>query len=496
MGPGFVPGHVVTLLQLQALDWAGSPIYRPPMLTPDTIKKFASIVGAKHALTNEADIAPHVLEPRGKFSGQSPLVLRPGSTEEVSAILKLANETGTAIVPQGGNTGLVGGQMPHGDIVLSLRRMNRVRHLDAADNCITLEAGVTLHNAQEAAQSKGLIFPLWIASQGTCQVGGNLATNAGGINVLAYGNTRDLCLGLEVVLASGEVWNGLTSLRKDNTGYDLKHLFIGCEGTLGVITAASMKLLPAPLDRATVFASLASPREALELLSLVRRMSGNGVVAFEIMPRSGVDMTIRHAGCRDPLQAPSDWYVLFELAGFDTEGDMNGKATGILEVAFEEGLVSDATIATSTQAAQDLWRIREAMSEVQRLEGGSIKHDISVPVSKVPAFLDEAIALAEDMLPGCRPVPFGHIGDGNIHFNISQPVDADRDAFLARWEEVSARVHDKVRKYQGSISAEHGIGTLKRDELAATKQPVEMNMMRGIKQLLDPNGILNPGKVL
>jgi FAD/FMN-containing dehydrogenase len=466
------------------------------MLIPDLIEKFSAIVGAKHALTAEADIAPHLLEPRGKFSGHSSLVLQPGGTDEVSAILKLANETGTAIVPQGGNTGLVGGQIPDGEIVLSLSRMNRVRHLDIADSCMTLEAGVTLHNAQEAAQSKGLIFPLWIASQGTCQVGGNLATNAGGINVMAYGNTRDLCLGLEVVLASGEVWNGLTSLRKDNTGYDLKHLFIGCEGTLGVITAASMKLLPAPIDRATVFASVASPREALQLLSLVRRMSGNSVVAFEIMPRSGVEMSIKHAGCRDPLEAPSSWYVLFELAGFDTEGDMNSKATGILEVAFEEGLVSDATIAASSQAAQDLWRIREAMSEVQRLEGGSIKHDISVPVSKVPAFLDEAIALAEDMLPGCRPVPFGHIGDGNIHFNISQPLDADKNAFLARWEEVNARVHDTVRKYAGSISAEHGIGTLKRDELAATKQPVEMTMMRGIKRLLDPNNILNPGKVL
>ena len=466
------------------------------MLSPDLIDKFSAIVGSKHALTSAADIAPHLHEPRGKFSGSTPLVLQPGSTEEVSAILKLASQTGTAIVPQGGNTGLVGGQMPDGEIVLSLSRMNRIRDLDDADNCITLEAGVTLHTAREAASAKGLMLPLWIASQGTCQIGGNLATNAGGINVLAYGNTRDLCLGLEVVLASGEVWNGLKSLRKDNTGYDLKHLFIGCEGTLGIITAASMKLLPAPLDLATIFASVASPREALELLSLVRRMSGTAVVAFEIMPRTGVEMSMKHAGCRDPLETPSDWYVLFELAGFDTEGNMNSKATSILEVAFEEGLVSDATLAASTQAAQDLWRIREAMSEVQRLEGGSIKHDIAVPVSKVPAFLDDAIALVEDMLPGCRPVPFGHLGDGNIHFNISQPVDADKQAFLTNWAAVNARVHALVRDYGGSISAEHGIGSLKRDELAATKQSVEINMMRGIKQLLDPDGILNPGKVL
>ena len=466
------------------------------MLTPDLIKKFAAIVGLKHAHTSAADIAPHLHEPRGKFSGSTPLVLQPGSTGEVSAILTLASQTRTAIVPQGGNTGLVGGQMPDGEIVLSLSRMNRIRDLDDADNCITLEAGVTLHDAREAASAKGLMLPLWIASQGTCQIGGNLATNAGGINVLAYGNTRDLCLGLEVVLASGEVWNGLKSLRKDNTGYDLKHLFIGCEGTLGIITAASMKLLPAPLDLATIFASVASPREALELLSLVRRMSGTAVVAFEIMPRTGVEMSMKHAGCRDPLETPSDWYVLFELAGFDAEGDMNSKATSILEVAFEEGLVSDATLAASTQAAQDLWRIREAMSEVQRLEGGSIKHDIAVPVSKVPAFLDDAIALVKDMLPGCRPVPFGHLGDGNIHFNISQPADADKQVFLANWAAVNARVHALVRDYGGSISAEHGIGSLKRDELAATKQPVEINMMRGIKQLLDPDGILNPGKVL
>ena len=466
------------------------------MLTSGLLENFSTIVGRSHMLTSAADIAPYLLEPRGKFSGHSPLVLQPGSTEEISAILRLANKTGTAIVPQGGNTGLVGGQMPAGEIVVSLSRLNRVRHVDDVDNCITLEAGVTLHNAQKAASAKSLIFPLWIASQGTCQVGGNLATNAGGINMLAYGNTRDLCLGLEVVLASGEVWDGLTSLRKDNTGYDLKHLFIGCEGTLGIITAASMKLLPAPLDRATVFAALPSPRDALELLSLARKMSGNAVVAFEIMPRNGVEMSIKHAGCRDPLQAPSDWYVLFELAGFDAEGDMNTKATSVLEVAFEEGLVSDATLAASTQAAQDLWRIREAMSEVQRLEGGSIKHDVSVPVSKVPAFLDEAIALVKDMLPGCRPVPFGHIGDGNIHFNISQAAGADREVFLEKWEEVSTQMHAIVREYGGSISAEHGIGTLKRDELAATKQPVEINMMRAIKQLLDPNNILNPGKVL
>jgi FAD/FMN-containing dehydrogenase len=467
------------------------------MLDPDLIARFTAIVGAHNALTDEADIAPHLTEPRGKFIGNSRLVLKPGSTDEVAAILKLANETGTAIVPQGGNTGLVGGQIPLGpEVVLSLSRMNRIRHLDEADSVITLEAGVTLHHAQQAAERKGLVFPLWIASQGTAQVGGNLSTNAGGINVIAYGNTRDLCLGLEVVLATGEVWNGLKSLRKDNTGYDLKHLFIGAEGTLGIITAASMKLLPRPSDRATVFASVGSPEDALALLSLVRRMSGAAVVAFEIMPRSGLDMVIAHAGCRDPLQAPSGWYVLFELAGFHEAPEMEQAATGILAVAFEEGLVADATIAASGQQAAELWRLREMMSEVQRLEGGSIKHDVSVPVSKVPEFLEAATATVRRMIPGCRPVPFGHIGDGNIHFNISQPVGAGKEAFLAHWEDVAREVHAIVRAMGGSISAEHGIGTLKRDELAATKQPVELEMMRGVKRMLDPNGIMNPGKVL
>jgi len=466
------------------------------MMNDDLIARFSSIVGAENALTRDEDIAPHLLEPRAKFSGSSPLVLKPGSTQDVATILKLATETGTAIVPQGGNTGLVGGQMPSGEVVVSLGRMNRIRHVDDADNCITLEAGVTLQSAQEAAKAKGLMFPLWIASQGTCQVGGNLATNAGGINVLAYGNTRDLCLGLEVVLPSGEIWNGLKSLRKDNTGYDLKHLFIGSEGTLGIITAASMKLLPAPTDKATVFAAIADPQSALDLLSLAKRMGGGAVAAFEIMPRAGVEMSFKHADCRDPLEAPSDWYVLFELAGYDEMGSMDKKATEMLGVAFEEGIVTDATLAASTQAAQDLWHIREAMSEVQRLEGGSIKHDISVPVSKVPAFLNLAITAVKEMIPGCRPVPFGHIGDGNIHFNISQPVGADKDAFLAQWGNINERVHGIVRDFGGSISAEHGIGTLKRDELAVFKQPVELAMMHGIKKLLDPNGIMNPGKVL
>ena len=465
-------------------------------MNTDLIQKFASIVGEQHALTTQEAIAPHLLEPRAKFSGSSPLVLKPSTVQEVSAILKLANDTGTAIVPQGGNTGLVGGQMANGEVIVSLSRLNAIRHVDVMDKCITLEAGVTLSSAQAAASAQGLMFPLWIASQGTCQVGGNLATNAGGINVLAYGTTRDLCLGVEVVLPSGEIWNGLKSLRKDNTGYDLKHLFIGSEGTLGIITAATMKLVPAPCDKATVFAAVNTPQGALDVLSLVQGMSGGAVVAFEIMARSGVEMSIKHAGCRDPLDTVANWYVLFELAGFGVAGDMDKIAARVLEAAFEEGLIEDATLASSLKAASDLWHIREAMSEVQKLEGGSIKHDISVPVSLVPIFLERATQKVLEMIPGCRPVPFGHIGDGNIHFNITQPSGADTKEFLSRWSDVNAQVHAIVRELGGSISAEHGIGTLKRDELAATKQPVEISMMRSIKAMLDPNNIMNPGKVL
>lgn len=468
-------------------------------LSPELLDRFKALVGRKGFVDDPADIAPHLVEWRDRYKGASPLVLKPANTGEVAAILKLANETRTKIVPQGGNTGLVGGGIPFdtGDeIVLSLSRMNRIRELDAANNTITVEAGVTLAEVQSAAAEAGRLFPLSLAAEGTCQIGGNLSTNAGGTAVLKYGNTRDLTLGLEAVLADGRIWNGLRGLRKDNTGYDLKQLFIGAEGTLGVITAAVLKLYPVPEERATAFVSVPSVEAAVALLRAVEARSGGLVTTFELVPRIGLDFVTAHVeGARDPIAAPADWYVLMELSA-GRSSNLDAVLTDALGEAAEEGLVLDAVLAASETQRAELWQLRETLSEVQKHEGGSIKHDVSVPVSKIAAFIEEASAAVQAACPGIRPVPFGHIGDGNVHFNLSQPVDADRDAYLARWEEIAALVHEIVRAHDGSISAEHGVGRMKRDEIAATKSPVEMEMMRGLKALLDPNGILNPGKVV
>ena len=463
------------------------------------IGSLGAIVGGKHVLTDAADMAPHLREWRDLFVGRASAVVKPGSTAEVSALMRFAHETGTPVVPQGGNTGLVGGQIPVADgreIILSLSRLDKVRSIEPQSDSITVEAGVTLLKVQEAADSAGRLFPLSLASEGSCTIGGNLSTNAGGTAVIAYGNTRDMCLGLEVVLADGRIWNGLKSLRKDNTGYDLKNLFIGAEGTLGIITAASLKLFPRPQSCATAFVAVADPAHALALLHLAKAEAGSQVTTFEIMPRFGLDVVLRHAAdTRDPLDQPSPWYVLMELASPAANG-LDGVMEALLEKAFETGLVTDATIAAALSQAHGFWRIREAMSEVQRFEGGSIKHDVAVPVASVPAFLARAITLVEQMIPGCRPLPFGHLGDGNIHFNITQPEGADKAAFLGRWDEVNAQVHAVVREFGGSISAEHGIGRLKKHLLAGVKDPVELALMRAIKATLDPSGILNPGAVL
>lgn len=464
-----------------------------------TLQAFGAIIGARNLLTDSADMAPYLKEWRDLFTGKARAVARPSSTVQVAALLALAHETGTPIVPQGGNTGLVGGQIPVADgreIILSLGRMDKVRSIDPVSDTIIVEAGVTLSRVQDAADGADRLFPLSLASEGSCTIGGNLSTNAGGTAVLAYGNTRDLCLGLEVVLADGRIWNGLRTLRKDNTGYDLKNLFIGAEGTLGVITAASLKLFPKPRARATAFLAVASPDQALSLLHLARAEAGQQLTTFEIMPRFGIEVVLRHApGTRDPLAAPSPWYVLMELSSPGADG-LDATVERLLEAALDQGVISDAVLAASESQRQDLWRLREAMSEVQRFEGGSIKHDVSVPVAAVPDFLAEAIALVIKMIPGCRPLPFGHLGDGNIHFNITQPKGADKAAFLARWDEINAAVHAVVANFQGSISAEHGIGRLKRHLLPGVKDPVELALMRAIKATLDPTGILNPGAVL
>ncbi|WP_062112473.1 FAD-binding oxidoreductase [Aureimonas sp. AU40] len=468
-------------------------------LSDDLLNRFAALLPPGRALTEAGDIAPFVHEERDKFKGRTRLVLRPSSVDEVSAILKLASETRTPIVPQGGNTGLVGGQMPRsdGEIVLSLGRLDRIREVDSVGRTMTLDAGVVLKRVQEAADEAGLFFPLSLGSEGSCQIGGNLASNAGGTAVLAYGNTRDLCLGIEAVLPSGEIVHGLRRLKKDNRGYDLRHLLIGSEGTLGIITGAVLKLFPKPAGREVAYVGLDSPDAALKLLTRAEVLSGGRLTAFELMPRIGIEFTVRHTqGARDPLAEPHAWYVLIEISSPVSGEDARAVLETILEGAFEAGEIEDAAIAQSMADATTFWRMREEMSWAQKPEGGSIKHDVSVPVALVPEFLARANALVLDAIPGSRIVSFGHLGDGNIHYNISQPIGADKEAFLARWGEINALVHGVVADLGGSFSAEHGIGQLKRDELARTKDPAELALMRGIKAVFDPYGIMNPGKLL
>ena len=461
------------------------------------LARFAAIVGEKYAITDPQMQAPYVVEMRDMFQGRTPMVLRPASTAEVAAILKLANETGTPVVPQGGNTGLVGGQVPlHSEIVLSLTRLDRIREVDPTSNTITCEAGVTLQRAREAAAAVDRLYPQLLPSEGTCTIGGNLSTNAGGTAALAYGIARAHVLGIEVVLADGRILHDLNKLKKDNTGYDLKNLFIGAEGTLGVITAAVLRLVPRPRSVETAFVGVASPQAALALLTIAEQSAGGGVTSYELMPREGLEIVLRHTpGCRDPLTALHPWYVLIELSSQATSG-LRAVLEDILTQGVEAGLVADAAIAESLEQVKAFWRVRENFGEAQRHAGGSIKHDISVPVAAVPAFLKDAEAAAVAVVPGARPFPFGHLGDGNIHYNVLQPIGADKDEYLKHWDEMNAAVFAVVKKYGGSISAEHGIGVLKRDVLPSVKDPVALDLMRSLKRLLDPNGILNPGKVL
>src|SRR6478609_7728839 len=465
-------------------------------LSADLLARFIAIVGDKHAITDPQAQAPYVLEMRDMFRGHTPVVLRPGTVAEVAQILRLANETGTPLVPQGGNTGLVGGQTPHhGEVVLSLNRLDRIRELDPVSNTMTCEAGVTLQRTREAAAAVDRLYPQLLPSEGTCTIGGNLSTNAGGTEALAYGIARSHALGIEVVLADGRVLDNLNKLKKDNTGYDLKNLFIGAEGTLGVITAAVLRLVPRPRSVETAFVGVASPEAALELLGIASERTP-GVTSFELMVRLGIDAVLKYdSAARDPLGAPHPWYVLIELSSQQREG-LRDTMEAILAEGVERGIVVDAAIADSLDQTRAFWRIREMFGEVQRQVGGSIKHDISVPVAHVPAFIREADAAVIKLIPGARPLPFGHLGDGNIHYNVAQPIDADKDKFLARWHDVNMVVFDVVLKYGGSISAEHGIGIMKRDLLPSIKDPVAMELMRALKRTLDPNGILNPGKVL
>jgi FAD/FMN-containing dehydrogenase len=461
------------------------------------LARFAAIVGEKYAITDPQAQTPYVVEMRDLYRGHTPMVLRPGSVAEVSLILKLANETSTPIVPQGGNTGLVGGQIAfNNEIVLSLTRLDRIREVDPGSNTLTCEAGVTLQRAREAAAAVDRLYPQLLPSEGSCTIGGNLSTNAGGTTALAYGVARSHVLGVEVVLADGRILDNLNKLKKDNTGYDLKNLFIGAEGTLGVITAAVLRLVPRPHAIETAFIGLPSAQAALALFAIANDRAAGGVTSFELMTRLGIEMVLRHAaGSRDPLQKPYPWYVLVELSSQSQTG-LRELLEEILTEGLNRSLVLDAAIADSLEQAKLFWRLREMFGEVQRHEGGSIKHDVSVPVAAVPDFIAEANAAVAALLPGARPVPFGHLGDGNIHYNVSQPVGADRAEFLARWNEVNTAVFAVVKKFGGSISAEHGVGVMKRDLLPSVKDPVALDLMRKIKHLLDPNNILNPGKVL
>ena len=467
-----------------------------PPLSNELIEKFRAIVGDKYAVTDQADIAPYTTEERDLFRGRSPLVLRPGSTAEVSAICKLASAHRIALVPQGGNTGLVGGQTPHnGEVVVSLRRMDKIREVDTASNTMTCEAGVILQVAQQRAAEVNRLFPLSLGAEGSCTIGGNLSTNAGGTAALAYGVAREMALGLEVVLADGRVLNALSKLKKDNTGYDLRNLFIGAEGTLGIITAATLRLFPKPQAIETAYVGLQSPAQALKLLEISQNEAGGSLTSFELLADIAVDFSIRHGiNVRDPLTTKYPWYVLMELSS--PRDDARAALEAILAKGMEDGIVDDAVIAANLSQRQSFWKLRDEMSAAQKPEGGSIKHDISVPVAAVPAFIEEANAAVVKLIPGSRPVPFGHLGDGNIHYNVSQPVGGNTADFMARWHEVNKVVFDIVLRMGGSISAEHGIGVLKRDELPDVKDKTAIELMRSFKALLDPQGIMNPGKVL
>lgn len=457
------------------------------------------IVGDKGFVTDPDLIAPRLVEPRGKYQGAASIMLRPASTAEVAACVKACHEARQPITPQGGNTGNVGGQTPPADdstLILSLDRMTDLIALDQDNQSISVGAGMTLQTAQAHAANAGLYLPLSMASEGSCTIGGNLATNAGGTAVLRYGNTRAQVLGLEAVMADGSVMDLMGGLRKDNSGYDLKQILIGSEGTLGIITAARLALQPAPKQCVTAMVALDSTAQALALLTHMQGETGNGLTAFEFMPQIGLQFLKQHRpDLTQPFAPLPAWAVLLEATA-GAGNDLAPQIEQALALAIDQGIAADVLIAQSGQQAETFWALRESLPEVQKPEGGSIKHDISVPVSSVPAFLEEAESLVTQLCPGVRIVAFGHMGDGNIHYNLTQPEGADKEAYLARWDEIQNAVHDLVVRYEGSISAEHGIGQMKVDHLARYKDPVALATMRAIKQALDPHNILNPGKVL
>jgi len=451
-------------------------------------------------LTDPADTAPFLLDWRKRYVGRARAVVQPANVEEVARLVGWCAAQRIPLVPQGGNTGLTGGSVPDDSgtaVVLSLARMNRIRAIDPINNTLTAEAGVVLATAQSAADAADRLFPLSLAAQGSCTIGGNLSTNAGGTGVLRYGNARELCLGLEVVTARGEVWHGLRGLRKDNTGYDLRDLFIGSEGTLGVITAATLKLFPKPAAQVTALAALASPHAALKLLELAQSMLGPALTGFELMSQMCLSLVARHFDdCAAPFDAPHPWCVLLESSDSQSEAHATERFDALMEQAFESGLIADAVIAQSIAQSRRFWALRENISEAQAAEGKNIKHDISVPISSIGDFVAATDAALARQFPGVRMVVFGHLGDGNLHYNVSPPLGMNEDSFLAMQDDINALVHDAVAANSGSISAEHGIGVLRRDEMLRYKSPVELALMRTIKDAFDPLGIMNPGKLI
>jgi FAD/FMN-containing dehydrogenase len=472
----------------------------PGTLAPHVRAGLKDIVGAKGWIEAPAEMSGYLTDWRGLATGNSPLVLRPAMTAEVAAIVALCRAQAIPLVPQGGNTGMVAGSIPsaRGDqVLINLGRLNRIRELDPLDYTVTVEAGCVLADLQAAAKAADRLFPLSLGAEGSCQIGGNLSTNAGGVMTLRYGNMRDLVLGLEVVLPDGRIWNGLRKLRKNNTGYDLKHLFIAAEGTLGIITAASLKLFPRPQQTAVALAAVPSPAASVQLLARLREQTGDTITAFELLPRLALEFACKHIpNVADPFAAAHPWYVLIDVGAGGHGLDLAASLENALASGIEEGLITDAVVAQSMAQSEQFWRMRESLAEVQKAEGGSIRHDISVPVSHVPAFLDQATAAVMHLMPNARPMPFGHVGDGNIHFNIVKPVDMAAAPFQARTKEINQVVHDILLALGGSISAEHGIGAVRRDELARTADPLEMELMASLKATLDPQGLMNPGKLL
>lgn len=470
-----------------------------PAYPQAAIEAIKQVLGDKGWSQDPEVLAPLLVDTRDYYHGRAAILARPKSTEEVAAVMSICADADIAVTPQGGNTSRVGSATPDESgtqILLSLSRMNKVLDLDPDDYTMTVEAGCVLKDIQDAAAAADRLFPLSLGAEGSCMIGGNIASNAGGVNVLRYGNTRDLVLGLEVVTAEGEIWNGLRRLRKDNTGYDLKHLFIGSEGTLGVITKATIKLFPLPKERATALCALSSLDACLSLLARSRAASGDALSSFELMAGITLSFAYKHIDtAKRALEGDHDWHVLFEFSGLTPNGSMNLAMETLLEEAFEEGLVTDAVIAQSEQQRADLWFLREAIVAAQIMEGPSIKHDVAVPVSKVPEFLRQSATALETLLPGVRPYPFGHVGDGNIHYNVTAPPGMADDVFTEYKALINKEVHDITHGLEGSISAEHGVGQLKRDELPIYKSTLELDLMKRVKSVFDPGCLMNPGKI-